>query len=254
MRHIVALLFLVGARLEPPSIIDRLLWTSDRTATTIQMHGQDPPLPVQDRKPGYEMADDLPLILWQCGFNNAQLSWRVDNTPRPGDVPLPAGARNPFAADAAHPRNLLSAEETFRRQYLEMYQTWTEQRLKAVVLQHHLASFAQFAPAPGDSSEPRDERLKMTPNGAGRSTHTRSYIPLFERDMAPTPDDQNARWAAGRGQKRLQKRMENLPVTDLLREVNMAKKAEAARIAEVEKAEKLARLRAAEEAEAQAKA
>jgi hypothetical protein len=28
-------LFLVGARLEPPSIVDRLLWTSDRTPHTV---------------------------------------------------------------------------------------------------------------------------------------------------------------------------------------------------------------------------
>lgn len=218
------------------------------------MHARDPPLPVQDRKPGYEMADDLPLILWQCGFNNAQLSWRVDNTPRAGDVRLPEGARDAFAEGAAHPKNLLSAEETFRRQFLEMYQTWTEQRLKAVVLQHHLASFAQFAPAPADSAAVqapggRDGRLKITPNGAGRATHTRSYTPLFERDMAPTPDEQNARWAQGRGQKRLQKRMDNLPVTDIAREVNMAKKAEAARIAVVERAEKERRLAEVEEAE-----
>lgn len=206
------------------------------------MHDRDPPLPIQDRKPGYEMADDLPLILWQCGFNNSQLSWRVDNTPRPGDVPLPDGADNPFVEGAAHPKNLLSAEETFRRQFLEMYQTWTEQRLKGIVLQHHLASFAQFAPGPADTTDRRDERLKITPNGAGRATHTRSYTPLFERDMAPTPDEQNARWAAGRGQKRLQKRMDNLPVTDVAREVNMAKKAEAARIAGVERAEKERRL------------
>ena len=247
VRHIVALLFLVGARLEPPSIIDRLLWTSDRTQTTIAMHDRDPPLAVQNRKPGYEMADDLPLILWQCGFNNSQLSWRVDNTPRPCDVPLPEGAADPFAAGAAHPKNLLSAEETFRRQYLEMYQTWTEQRLKGIVLQHHLASFAQFAPAAADTPEPRDERLKITPNGAGRATHTRSYIPLFERDMAPTPDDQNARWAAGRGQKRLQKRLDSHLVTDAAREINMAKKAEALRIAELEKAEKVAKLAAAAE-------
>ena len=35
MRHIVAILFLVGARLEPPSIVDALLWTSDRTQDTL---------------------------------------------------------------------------------------------------------------------------------------------------------------------------------------------------------------------------
>lgn len=97
VRHIVAILFLVGARLEPPSIVDALLWTSDRTPDTLASveraqrpePGATPTMPgeVMDRKPGYQMADDLPLVLWQCGFNSSEFSWRTDNAPRAGDLP-----------------------------------------------------------------------------------------------------------------------------------------------------------------------
>lgn len=247
VRHIVALLFLVGARLEQPSIVDRLLWTSDRTATTERMNplqpGEDRPL--QDAKPGYEMADDLPLILWQCGFNSSQLSWRVDNTARPGDVPLSEGTTS-VTHETAHPKNLLTPEDTFRRQFLEMSEAWTQQRLKAVVLKHHLASFCQFAPAPEDSPGTNNDNLAITPNGAGRSTHTRNYIPLFDRPCAPTPDQQNARWAAGRGQRRMQMRADNQEHADATREVNLAKKAEAQRLAKQEAEERLARRVAAQ--------
>ena len=51
VRHMVAILFLIGQGLEPPSLIDDLL---DIAKTP--------------RKPQYEMADDAPLVLWDCVF------------------------------------------------------------------------------------------------------------------------------------------------------------------------------------------
>jgi len=51
VRHIVAILFLVGQRLEPPSVVTELLDTSKNP-----------------RRPIYEMATDTPLVLWNCVF------------------------------------------------------------------------------------------------------------------------------------------------------------------------------------------
>lgn len=51
VRHMVAILFLVGQGLEPPSIVDDLLDISKTPA-----------------RPQYEMADDAPLVLWDCIF------------------------------------------------------------------------------------------------------------------------------------------------------------------------------------------
>ena len=51
VRHMVAILFLVGQGLEPPSVVDDLLDIS-KTPT----------------RPQYEMADDAPLVLWDCIF------------------------------------------------------------------------------------------------------------------------------------------------------------------------------------------
>lgn len=51
VRHMVAVLFLIGQGLEPPSLVDDLL---DIKKTP--------------RKPMYEMADDAPLVLWDCIF------------------------------------------------------------------------------------------------------------------------------------------------------------------------------------------
>ena len=51
VRHMVAILFLIGQGLESPSLIDELL--------DINKNPQ---------KPQYEMADDAPLVLWDCVF------------------------------------------------------------------------------------------------------------------------------------------------------------------------------------------
>ena len=51
VRHMVAMLFLVGQGLEKPSVIDDLLDVENNPC-----------------KPQYEMADDAPLVLWDCVF------------------------------------------------------------------------------------------------------------------------------------------------------------------------------------------
>lgn len=51
VRHLVAILFLVGQGLEPPSLVSDLL---DVTKTP--------------SRPKYEMASDAPLVLWNCAF------------------------------------------------------------------------------------------------------------------------------------------------------------------------------------------
>ncbi|KAJ5749267.1 uncharacterized protein N7511_010963 [Penicillium nucicola] len=61
VRHMVAILFLVGQGLESPSIVPELL--------DIQKN---------PRKPTYEMADDAPLVLWDCIFPDENSGNRVD--------------------------------------------------------------------------------------------------------------------------------------------------------------------------------
>ena len=51
VRHMVAILFLIGQGLEAPGLIDELLDVNKNP-----------------QKPQYEMADDAPLVLWDCVF------------------------------------------------------------------------------------------------------------------------------------------------------------------------------------------
>lgn len=184
-----------------------------------------------DTKPGYEMADDLPLILWQCGFNSTELDWRIDNGPHERDgIPIidPSTVHDPNG----RLKPAMDPTETFRRCFLEMNQAWTEARLKAIVIKHHLASLAAHAPSPPTAAEATaligpNSSMTFTPNGAGRSHKTGSYIPLFKRKRGELPEALNERWAQGRGARRMKRREENQEQADALRAVNLAKKAAA---------------------------
>ncbi|GAA5941710.1 pseudouridine synthase DEG1 [Sporobolomyces koalae] len=248
VRHIVAILFLVGAGLEPPSIVDRLLWTSDRTETTIAQNEPPSPYIDMDRKPSYQIADDLPLILWQCGFNSTELSWRTDNAPRPGDLIASGDSVDKFIDHNGRIKSMLDPEETFRRSYLEMLETYTQYRLKSVILKHHLAALSfntpnlESAAADQGSSARRPalpgSRTVFTPLGAGSTAKTTTYIPLLNRKFGEKPETLNARWAAGRGQQRMQRRIENQDEANRLREINLKIRAEAFAEADRTKREK----------------
>ncbi|GAA6064462.1 hypothetical protein JCM10212_002125 [Sporobolomyces blumeae] len=238
VRHIVAILFLVGARLEDPSIVDRLLWTSDRTATTIAHNEPPTPFADMDRKPGYQIADDLPLILWQCGFNSTELSWRTHNMPLSDDAGYDSSAVAQFMDANGQLKAAMDPHELFRRNFLEMNETYTKYRLQSIVLKHHLASFAFQAPglAPpsddGTSSTRPGSRTTFTPTGAGTTAKTTSYIPLSRRKLGELPETLNARWAAGRGQRKMQRRAEDQEESDRVREINLKIRAKAFKEAE----------------------
>ncbi|KAJ5211284.1 Pseudouridine synthase I TruA [Penicillium cf. griseofulvum] len=62
VRHMVAILFLVGQGLESPSIVPELLDVAKNP-----------------RKPTYAMADDAPLVLWDCIFPDLKSGSRADS-------------------------------------------------------------------------------------------------------------------------------------------------------------------------------
>ena len=80
VRHMVSILFLIGQGLETPNIIDELLDVRKNPC-----------------KPHYEMADDAPLVLWDCIFPSNSTDRPTESQPDAlnwiyvGDTP--AGAR-----------------------------------------------------------------------------------------------------------------------------------------------------------------
>src|SRR5277367_3819332 len=47
---------------------------------------------VVDSKPDYQMADALPLMLWECGYDETELVWRT--TGRSDDAGIEGGLAN----------------------------------------------------------------------------------------------------------------------------------------------------------------
>ena len=78
VRHIMAILFLVGAGLEPPSVMSALLNTDSEHPHGPFKEGEECP-EVVECKPEYQMADGLPLMLWDCGYDPAEVVWRTDD-------------------------------------------------------------------------------------------------------------------------------------------------------------------------------
>ncbi|KAF3179160.1 hypothetical protein TWF225_007692 [Orbilia oligospora] len=58
VRHMVAILFLVGQKLEKPDVVKELLDVQNMPT-----------------KPFYNMADDRPLVLWDCLFDENEVKW-----------------------------------------------------------------------------------------------------------------------------------------------------------------------------------
>lgn len=283
VRHIVSLLFLVGAKLEQPELIDRLLWTSDtphKTDEEVERKNREG-WELMDKKPGYEMADDLALILWQCGYNSDEFNWRIDNSefttstsistaadslPLALDLnafmngtlspsPAPTTTGPALTSPVVNPHDSLPVAlthssqrlryspisvSTFRRHFLEMNQLWTEQRLKSVILKHHLASYAVHAPPPFPSDSeillPPSEveyltspeaNAMYTPLGGGNFAKSNRYIQMLDRRRGELPEIANQKWAEGRGAKKMLKRAGNQSKSDELRAINLRKKMEA---------------------------
>jgi tRNA pseudouridine38/39 synthase len=232
VRNITALLFLIGARIEPPSVISSLLWTSDATDHTKSMQSSLPERPFVEGKPGFEMADDLPLILWQCGFTSQELSWRIDSEPREGDIQHVVQLGQ---VERTFTYNL-DPVQVFTRDYLSMHERWTRQRLKAVILKHHLTALASHIPVlpppsllpppPTPVPTPKGTKLPiiMSYHGAGRISKATNYVPILQRRRTESPDVVNARWAVGRGQEKMQKRADGKVEADRVREINLKKK------------------------------
>lgn len=77
VRHIVAILFLIGSGVEPPELVSALLNVDADNPKPPFKDGEAPPL-VVDRKPEYPMADGLPLVLWDCAYDEKDVQWQVD--------------------------------------------------------------------------------------------------------------------------------------------------------------------------------
>lgn len=197
VRHIMAVLFLVGSGLEHPSVVTDLMNVEE---------GLEPPrtedLPKQkytvvDRKPEYQMADALPLMLWECGYDEAELTWRT--TGNPDDEGIRGGLANGGEL------------------YNQLQGIQTRSQVFSALDQHFLDAAAKHHPKPvslfplkdgvGDlMSRENKHRAMNIPLGGGTFKRSLKYVPLLERGRLDTVEVMNERWRLGKGMRKEERR------------------------------------------------
>lgn len=175
VRHMMAVLFLVGQRLEEVDIVDAMLNVTHNNPNV------PPTLPVLEGRPIYEMSAALPLMLWQCGFDEEDIQWRTDDYDGKGPVPPTS------SASTVH---LLESMQT----------TLASTAIKAQLQQHF------FQEALKHHQTTVSDHVVRVQSGAGLMRHMAQYTPLLKRKRGPTPDEVNEMWRNGRGLVYLAKR------------------------------------------------
>ncbi|GIZ42255.1 hypothetical protein CKM354_000553000 [Cercospora kikuchii] len=194
VRHLVAVLFLVGQGYEQPSVVDDLLDVQKTPG-----------------KPHYEMASDVPLVLWDCIFPDKE---QVLNTDHAADdsamkssykdamdwvyIGEEAGGREQAkrsttgVEDGKHGRNGIMDElwGLWRKRKMDEVLAWSLMNVVSAQGQKPVASEA--------GSKPVEQSARVFDGSAVPRT-VGTYIPLAKREQMETPDAVNARYAARKG-------------------------------------------------------
>ncbi|KAI0277806.1 pseudouridine synthase, partial [Russula aff. rugulosa BPL654] len=173
VRHIMAVLLLIGARLESPSVISALLNVdpNSNNAGGEEDYREEEP-PVVTCKPEYQMADPLPLVLWDCVYAPEDAPWRTDDA----DIDGSEGSAG------LHSQLTGLAERA---------------QIEATLAEHFLTVASQFhAPPPGLLGQPAaGERGPWdVPLGGGMARREGRYVPLLKRKRLESVEVVNTRW------------------------------------------------------------
>ncbi|WVQ80123.1 tRNA pseudouridine(38-40) synthase [Cryptococcus sp. DSM 104549] len=175
VRHIIAMLFLVGSKLEAPSIVADLLDVDKFPA-----------------KPNYTMGHPLPLTLHHCGYPDGMLDWRF------GGYDGAWGALSDAEKDAVYPR-AMGGREGLDRQLNVAAQ---EAELRAWQVSGAIRKARQVL---GPSrAEKKDGAL--WPIGGGDYMMTSNWIPVKDREVGDSPDEVNRKWREIKGKKKEERR------------------------------------------------
>ncbi|TKA34326.1 hypothetical protein B0A50_00306 [Salinomyces thailandicus] len=207
VRHLVAVLFLVGQGYEDGSVVDRLLDTQSCPS-----------------KPTYEMADDRPLVLWDCifpdldklddhqdhGANGENASWSYENALEWVYVGDEAGGRDqskraiPGIDDGKYGRNGIMDDLWAQWRHRKMDEVLAGSLMDVVSAVGGRASSQAGAShmvhedvdAPSKSDFGRSDRVF---DGGDRARTVGTYTPIIRRERLEAPEIMNARYAARKG-------------------------------------------------------
>jgi tRNA pseudouridine38/39 synthase len=167
VRHIMAVLLLIGARFESASVVSALL-NADPSAPCVHPEDEEPP-PLVTCKPEYQMADALPLVLWDCVYEEQDVGWRTDD----------AGSEGGSVG--------LHTQLTGLAERAQVEATLAEQNL-AAASQFHAAAPVARGVGPWE-----------VPLGGGRVRREGRYVGLLLRKRLSSVEDANGRYRGRRG-------------------------------------------------------
>lgn len=193
IRHMVAVLFLVGQGFEKPSIVTELLDVSK-----------------YPRKPGYTMADEVPLVLWDCIFPDLT---KADETP------LAATNKHIDTIDWIY----VGAENTSRGRTGQfgpygaldgMWKVWRGHKMDELLSNQLLQLMAEQAMSGtkegGEDLAAAQEKPQSNKKSAqsirlfeGGDTGRMAgkYVPMEKKDKLESPDELNDKFARRKGFK-----------------------------------------------------
>ena len=191
VRHIVAILFLIGAGLEHPSLMTALVNVDKENPYPAFKEGEPVP-PIVERKPEYQMADGLPLVLWDCAYSDEDVQWQIDESE--GEDGGAGGAGGVYGQlKSIHERSTIHSA-------LDAY--FLESASK-----HHPAPMNPF-PLPISTAGscghiPDDSGVLQIPLGGGAHQRTSRYVPVLSRKRLEDVFVVNERWKAGKGARKM---------------------------------------------------
>ncbi|KYK55359.1 putative pseudouridine synthase 3 [Drechmeria coniospora] len=161
IRHMVALLFLVGQRLESPEIVSRLLDVAENP-----------------RKPSYVMANEVPLVLWDCLFPDDALPWVYV-----GEEHWP----NRFGQFG-----LMD----------DLWEVWRGRKMDELLAGQLLRLVSRQGSLPGSGGgqhRPKANAATRVYEGANGGRLAGRYVPVMNKELQQSPEDQNDKYAKRKG-------------------------------------------------------
>ena len=187
VRHIVAILFLIGAGLEHPSLMTALLNVDQERPYPAFKEGEPTP-PIVDRKPEYQMADGLPLLLWDCAFSEEDVEWQIDEGDEEDGVANGAGGVCNQLRSIYERSRIHSALDAY---FLES------------ASEHHPTPMNPFPLATNSSGLggviPDGSGVLQIPLGGGAHQRTSRYVPVLSRKRLENVFVVNERWKINKG-------------------------------------------------------
>lgn len=188
IRCMVAVLFLVGQRLEDPSIVKELL-----------------DIKTNPCRPTYDMASDAPLVLWDCLFPDQN----TDNEKDSLDWLYAGDARSLEALNTKS-----DGKFGLGGTVDEIWKVWRKRKVDEVLA----ATLLDLVTGQGDGTALQrggsrtgdfQQRSQKLFDGANAARYTGRYIPVMQKPKMDTLEVQNARYREGKGARKAANRKES---------------------------------------------